>query len=40
MCYKLGLEREEYMKLEKGEKTPCSHISKLLISIYNLKIEN
>ena len=40
MCYKLGLEKEEYMKLEKGEETPNKEISKMLMSIYNLKIEN
>ena len=40
MCYKLGLEREQYMKLEKGEETPNKEISKMLMSIYNLKIEN
>ena len=30
----------KYMKLEKGEETPNKEISKMLMSIYNLKIEN
>ena len=40
MCYKLGITRETYMKLEKGEKIPSKEISQSLISIFNLKIEN
>ena len=40
MCHKLGITRETYMKLEKGEKIPSKEISQSLISIFNLKIEN
>ena len=40
MCHKLGITRETYMKLEKGETIPSQEISQLLISIFNLKIEN
>ena len=40
MCHKLDINRETYMKLEKGETIPSKEISQLLISIYNLKIEN
>ena len=40
MCHKLDINREIYMKLEKGETIPSKEISQLLISIFNLKIEN
>jgi DNA-binding XRE family transcriptional regulator len=40
MCHKLGITKETYMKLEKGEKIPSKEISQSLISIFNLKIEN
>ena len=40
MCHKLEINREDYMKLEKGEKIPSKEISTKLISIFNLKIEN
>ena len=40
MCHKLGITRETYMKLEKGETIPSKEISQSLISIFNLKIEN
>jgi len=40
MCHKLDINRETYMKLEKGETIPSQEISQLLISIFNLKIEN
>ena len=40
MCHKLDIKREDFMKLEKGETIPSKEISKKLLSIYNLKIEN
>ena len=40
MCHKLEMNKETYMKLEKGEIIPSKEISQSLISIFNLKIEN
>ena len=40
MCYKLEMNKETYMKLEKGEIIPSKEVSTKLISIFNLKIEN
>ena len=40
MCHKLEMNKETYMKLEKGEIIPSKEVSTKLISIFNLKIEN
>jgi len=40
MCHKLEMNKESYMKLEKGEIIPSKEVSKKLINIFNLKIEN
>ena len=40
MCHKLEMNKEIYMKLEKGEIIPSKEVSTKLISIFNLKIEN
>ena len=40
MCHKLEMNKETYMKLEKGEIIPSKEVSIKLISIFNLKIEN
>ena len=40
MCHKLEMNKETFMKLEKGEIIPSKEVSTKLISIFNLKIEN
>ena len=40
MCHKLEMNKETYMKLEKGQIIPSKEVSIKLISIFNLKIEN
>jgi len=40
MCHKLEMNKESYMKLEKGEIIPSKEVSTKLINIFNLKIEN
>jgi len=40
MCNKLEMNKESYMKLEKGEIIPSKEVSTKLINIFNLKIEN
>ena len=40
MCHKLEMNKESYMKLEKGEIIPSKEASTKLINIFNLKIEN
>jgi DNA-binding XRE family transcriptional regulator len=40
MCHKLEMNKESYMKLEKGEIIPSKEVSAKLINIFNLKIEN
>ena len=39
MCHKLEMNKETYMKLEKGQIIPSKEVSIKLISIFNLKIE-
>lgn len=36
ICLKLDIPRKQYIELEKGEKIPDSHISYLLINIFNI----
>jgi len=40
MCHKLEINKEDFIKLEKGEVIPSKEISEKLICIFNLKIEN
>ena len=40
MCHKLDINKDVYMKLEKGEIIPSKEVSTKLINIFNLKIEN
>ena len=40
MCHKLDINKDVYMKLEKGEEIPSKEVSAKLINIFNLKIEN
>ena len=40
MCHKLEINKEIFMKLEKGEIIPSKEVSIKLISIFNLKIKN